>query len=40
MMLQAPLCAPAFQKQLITTAVFVEIYHSPNTAQHQKPPIA
>jgi hypothetical protein len=34
------LSTPALQKQLIATAIFVEIYHSPNTAQHQKPPIA
>jgi hypothetical protein len=40
MMVQAPLSAPVLQKQLITRAVFVEIYHSPSTAQPQKPPIA
>jgi hypothetical protein len=40
MMVQAPLSTSALQKQLIATAIFVEIYHSPNTAQPQKPPIA
>ena len=40
MMVQAPLSSPALQKQLIATALFVEIYHSPSTAQPQKPPIA
>jgi hypothetical protein len=40
MMVQAPLSTPSLQKQLIATALFVEIYHSPSTAQPQKPPIA
>lgn len=40
MMVQAPLNAPVLQKQLITTALFVEIYHSPSSLQPQKPPIA
>jgi len=39
MMVQAPLSAPTLQKQMIATALFVEIYHSPSTAQPQKPPI-
>jgi hypothetical protein len=40
MIVQAPLHTFALQKQLIATAIFVEIYHSPSTAQPQKPPIA
>jgi len=40
MMVQAPLSVHALQKQLIATANFVEIYHSPNSVQPQKPPIA
>ncbi|ADI29985.1 conserved hypothetical protein [Methylotenera versatilis 301] len=40
MMVQAPLSSPALQKTVIATALFVEIYHSPSTAQPQKPPIA
>lgn len=40
MMVQAPLSAPSLKKELIATALFVEIYHSPSTAQPQKPPIA
>jgi hypothetical protein len=40
MMVQAPLSAPTLEKQMIATALFVEIYHSPSTAQPQKPPIA
>lgn len=40
MMVQAPLSTPALQKQLIATANFVEIYHSPSAVQPQKPPIA
>ena len=40
MMVQALLSTPDLQRQLIATALFVEIYHSPSTAQPQKPPIA
>jgi hypothetical protein len=40
MMVQAPLSTPVIQKQVIATAIFVEIYHSPSNAQPQKPPIA
>lgn len=40
MMVQAPLIAPALQKQFVATTLFVEIYHSPSTTQPQKPPIA
>jgi len=40
MMLQTFLSAPVIQKQLITMAALVEVYHSPSTAQPQKPPIA
>lgn len=40
MMVQAPLHTPALQKQLIATAIFAEIYHSPSTAEPQKPPIS
>lgn len=40
MMALATLSAPVLQKQLILTSLFVEIYHSPSTAQPQKPPIA
>lgn len=40
MMVQASLSTPALQKQSIAKAIFVEIYHSPSTAQPQKPPIA
>lgn len=40
MMVQAPLSTPVLQKQVVATVIFVEIYHSPSTAQPQKPPIA
>ena len=40
MMTQAPSSLLALQKQLISTTLFVEIYHSPSTVQPQKPPIA
>jgi hypothetical protein len=40
MMVQAPFHTIALQKQLIAISIFVEIYHSPSTAQPQKPPIA
>jgi len=40
MMVQAPLSTHALQKQLILATIFVEIYHSPNTFQVLKPPIA
>ena len=40
MMAHKSLSAATLQKQLVATDVFVEIYHSPSTAQPQKPPIA
>jgi len=40
MLPQASLSAPALQKQVIESAAFVEIYHSPSTLQALKPPIA